>query len=58
MDIKIDKVDNRYCLQIGSEVIEIEDFKISSSAQNGTELEVKIRCQDIIMEFATSTTRK
>lgn len=54
-EISIQKVDSRSFLKIGSESIEVKDYKISSSMQGGTELEVVITVDGNIMEFSTST---
>lgn len=55
MELSIQKVDERSILKIGSESIEIKDYKISSSMQGGTELEIVIPVKGNIIEFSTST---
>ena len=45
-------------MYIGSESIEVTDYKISSSMRGGTELEVKIRLDEDITEFVTSATQE
>lgn len=58
MELSIQKVDERSILKIGSESIEIKDYKISSSMRGGTELEIVIPIKGNIMEFSTSTSRE
>lgn len=55
MEISIQKVDKCSILKIGNESIEVKDYKISSSMQGGTELEIVIPVKGNIMEFSTST---
>lgn len=55
MEISIQKVDKCSILKIGNESIEVKDYKISSSMQGGTELEIVIPIKGNIMEFSTST---
>lgn len=58
MEVSIYKVDESSFLKIGSESIEVKDYKISSSMQGGTELEVVIPVNDSVMEFSTSTSQE
>lgn len=55
--ISIERIDGRAVLNVGSESIEVTDYKISSSMRGGTELEVKIRLDEDITEFVTSATQ-
>ena len=55
MELSSQKVDERSILKIGDESIKITDYKISSSMQGGTELEIVIPVKGNIMEFSTST---
>lgn len=41
-EIEILKQDSKHFLRIGKELVEIKDFKITSSLRGGTEIEVKI----------------
>lgn len=58
MDISIQQIDSVSILIIGKEQIPIKDYKISSSMQSGTELEVVIKLDGSVMEFSTSTSQK
>ena len=51
--MKIIRVDGKAFLEIGSAQIALKDYKISSSMQDGTELEVVISINDGVMEFET-----
>lgn len=57
MDISISRTDDVAVLQVGDVVMEIKDYKISSSMHGGTELEVIIPLTDSITEFSTSATQ-
>ena len=57
VEISVSKIEGRCCLHIGNEDIPVNDYKISSSMQGGTELEIIIQCDDEIMEFSTLTSR-
>lgn len=54
MDVSIYRIDGASILGIGKEQIPIKDYKITSSMQGGTELEVVIKLDGKIMEFETS----
>ena len=56
MEVAIAKDEDRCFLQIGNENIEIKDYKISSSMQGGTELEIKMKFQNNMLRFLTSAT--
>ena len=58
MEVSIQKMDERSFLKIGSESIEIKDYKITSSMRGSTELVVMIPINDSVMEFSTSTSRE
>ena len=58
MELSIRRIDSRAFLGVGSELIEISDYKISSSMQGGTELEITIPYHENIMEFSTSATQE
>lgn len=57
MDLSIQKIDSRSFLKVGSETVEIQEYKISSSMRGGTELEVVIPVSDSVMEFLISTSQ-
>ena len=57
-EIVLQKDGDKLFLMIGNTGLLIDDYKISSSAQEGTELDIKIRCKEAIMEFALSATRE
>lgn len=48
--IRIERFGSRSFLQIGNESIEISDYKISSSAHGGAELEVKLSVSKVTAE--------
>lgn len=58
MDIAIKRIDGRAFLKVGNEVVELKDYKISSSMTGGTELEISILLHEDISEFVTSTTQE
>ena len=53
-EITITSLDGLVVLDINGETVPIKDYKISSSMRGGTELEVVIKLDGNIMEFATS----
>lgn len=53
MNIRITRIDSRSFIEIGSEKLEISDFKMQSSADGKTELCITIR--DLTNEFEMST---
>ena len=53
-ELKIGKVDNRKFLQIGTEVIEIQDYNVKSSADGTTELSITISGQASIFELSAN----
>lgn len=59
MDIHILR-DGEHCVLLlnGCQQIPVKDYKISSSMNGTTELEIKIEIEKGIMEFATSTNPK
>lgn len=54
LDIKINKVDNRYFLEIGEELVEVSDYKLKSSADGATELTVVISGVASLFESSAS----
>ena len=54
MDIRVTKLENRCFLQIGSEKVEIAEYKMKSSADGETELSVTVRGVTPIFEMSTS----
>lgn len=55
MDIGIHRLDNRSFLKVNDEEIEVSDYKISSSANGTTELQVLIRTQASVFELLASS---
>lgn len=53
LNIRITRIDSRSFIEIGSEKLEISDFKMQSSADGKTELCITIR--DLTNEFEMST---
>ena len=54
LDIKINKIDNRYFLEIGEELVEVSDYKLKSSADGATELTVVISGVASLFESSAS----
>lgn len=56
MEIKIEQVDSLFSITIDGTVIpNVSDYKIISSAHDGTELDLKIVTKDSIKGFVLST---
>lgn len=54
VEISIQKIDERSFLTVKNESIELKDYKISSSMQGGTELEILIHVDDVNTIFSSS----
>lgn len=54
VEISIQKIDGRSFLVVKNESLELKDYKISSSMQGGTELELLIHVDDIKTIFSSS----
>lgn len=54
VEISIQKIDGRTFLIVKNESIELKDYKISSSMQGGTELEILIHVNDVNTIFSSS----
>lgn len=54
VEISIQKIDGRTFLIVKNESIELKDYKISSSMQGGTELEILIHVDDVNTIFSSS----
>lgn len=54
LDIKINKIDNRYFLEIGEELVEVSDYKLKSSADGAVELTVVISGVASLFESSAS----
>ena len=53
VEISIQKIDGRSFLVVKNESLELKDYKISSSMQGGTELELLIHVDDIKTIFSS-----
>lgn len=54
VEISIQKIDERSFLVVKNESLELKDYKISSSMQGGTELEILIHVDDVNTIFSSS----
>lgn len=54
--MKLHKLDDHACLEVGNAVLVLKDYKLSTSMHGFTEIEAVIQIEDSVMEFETSTT--
>ncbi len=56
MDLRIGHIDNAIIANInGVDISNVVDYKVTTSAHDGTEVELKIKLDDSITELASST---